>query len=41
LIDGHVHPTDALRGLQHQMIVALHSAAESLKAGYAGFAMWS
>jgi imidazolonepropionase-like amidohydrolase len=34
LIDGHVHLTDAAGGLQHQMIVALHSATESLKAGY-------
>lgn len=34
LIDGHVHLTDATGGLQHQMIVALHSATESLKAGY-------
>jgi imidazolonepropionase-like amidohydrolase len=34
LIDGHVHLTDAAGGLQHQMMVALHSARESLKAGY-------
>ena len=34
LIDGHVHLTDAAGGLQHQMLVALHSATESLKAGY-------
>src|ERR1039458_3236658 len=34
LIDGHLHLTDAAGGLQHQMIVALHSATESLKAGY-------
>jgi imidazolonepropionase-like amidohydrolase len=34
LIDGHVHLTDAVAGLQHQMMVALHSATESLKAGY-------
>jgi imidazolonepropionase-like amidohydrolase len=34
LIDGHVHLTDAAGGLQHQMMVALHSATESLKAGY-------
>ena len=34
LIDGHVHLTDASIGLQHQMLVALHSATESLKAGY-------
>jgi imidazolonepropionase-like amidohydrolase len=34
LIDGHVHLTDATGGLQHQMLVALHSATESLKAGY-------
>jgi imidazolonepropionase-like amidohydrolase len=34
LIDGHVHLTDAVGGLQHQMMVALHSATESLKAGY-------
>jgi imidazolonepropionase-like amidohydrolase len=51
LIDGHVHLTDAVGGLQHQMMVALHSATESLKAGYAtqvvqgshgaGSPMWS
>jgi imidazolonepropionase-like amidohydrolase len=34
LIDGHVHLTDASIGLQHQMLVALHSATESLRAGY-------
>jgi imidazolonepropionase-like amidohydrolase len=34
LIDGHVHLTDGTGGLQHQMMVALHSATESLKAGY-------
>src|ERR1700693_2699497 len=34
LIDGHVHLTDATGGLQHQMMVALHSAMKSLKAGY-------
>ncbi len=34
LIDGHVHLTDATGGLQHQQLVALHSATESLKAGY-------
>jgi imidazolonepropionase-like amidohydrolase len=34
LIDGHVHLTDASIGLQHQALVALHSATESLKAGY-------
>lgn len=34
LIDGHVHLTDATGGLQYQMMVALHSATESLKAGY-------
>jgi imidazolonepropionase-like amidohydrolase len=34
LIDGHVHLTDATGGLQHQMLVALHSATESLRAGY-------
>jgi len=34
LIDGHVHLTDASVGLQHQALVALHSATESLKAGY-------
>jgi imidazolonepropionase-like amidohydrolase len=34
LIDGHVHLTDAPGGLQHQMMVALYSATESLKAGY-------
>jgi imidazolonepropionase-like amidohydrolase len=34
LIDAHVHLTDATGGLQHQMLVALHSATESLRAGY-------
>jgi imidazolonepropionase-like amidohydrolase len=34
LIDGHVHLTDQAGGLQHQMLVALHSATETLKAGY-------
>src|SRR5258708_32561257 len=34
LIDGHVHLTDAAGGLQHQMLVAMHSATESLRAGY-------
>jgi imidazolonepropionase-like amidohydrolase len=34
LIDGHVHLTDASIGLQHQMMVALHSATESLRIGY-------
>ena len=34
LIDGHVHLTDATGNLQHQMMVALHSATESLKAGF-------
>jgi imidazolonepropionase-like amidohydrolase len=34
LIDGHVHLTDATGGPQHQMMVALHSATESLKAGF-------
>src|SRR6266851_1883146 len=34
LIDGHVHLTDQAGGLQHQMLVGLHSAMESLKAGY-------
>jgi len=34
LIDGHVHLTDGSIGLQHQMMVALHSATESLRAGY-------
>jgi len=34
LIDGHVHLTDEAGGLQHQMLVAYHSAMESLKAGY-------
>ena len=34
LIDGHLHLTDAAGGLQHQMMVALHSATESMQAGY-------
>jgi len=34
LIDGHVHLTDAAGGLQHQMLVAVHSATESLRAGF-------
>src|SRR5712692_9094935 len=34
LIDGHVHLTDQAGGLQHQMLVGLHSAMESMKAGY-------
>jgi imidazolonepropionase-like amidohydrolase len=34
LIDGHVHLTDAAGGLQHQMLVAFHSATESLRAGF-------
>ena len=34
LIDGHVHLTDAAGGLQHQMMVALYSATQSLMAGF-------
>jgi imidazolonepropionase-like amidohydrolase len=34
LIDGHVHLTDATGGLQHQVLVALYNATESLRAGY-------
>src|ERR1700739_5114623 len=34
LIDGHVHLTDAAGGLQHQMLVALYSATQRLKAGF-------
>src|SRR6202049_3778528 len=34
LIDGHVHLTDAEGGLQHQMMVALYNATQSLKAGF-------
>jgi predicted amidohydrolase YtcJ len=34
LIDGHGHLTDAAGSIQHQMMVALHSATESLKATY-------
>src|SRR5438105_3365162 len=34
LIDGHVHLTDASGGLQHQMLVAMKSATDSLRAGY-------
>ena len=34
LIDGHVHLTDEVGGLQHQMMVALYSATQSLNAGF-------
>jgi imidazolonepropionase-like amidohydrolase len=34
LIDGHVHFTDAVGGLQHQELVALYSATQSLNAGF-------
>ncbi len=34
LIDGHVHLTDNVGGLQHQMLVALYSATQSLRAGF-------
>lgn len=34
LIDGHVHLTDAVGGLQHQQLVALYSATQSLNAGF-------
>ena len=34
LIDGHLHLTDGVGGLQYQMMVALDSATRSLKAGY-------
>ncbi len=34
LIDGHVHFTDAVGGLQHQQLVALYSATQSLNAGF-------
>ncbi|HEV1993995.1 MAG TPA: amidohydrolase family protein [Candidatus Acidoferrum sp.] len=34
LIDGHVHLTDAAGGLQHQMMVGLYSATQSLRAGF-------
>ena len=34
LIDGHVHLTDAQGNLQHQMMIALQSATQSLNAGY-------
>ncbi|MGB2890314.1 MAG: amidohydrolase family protein [Candidatus Acidiferrales bacterium] len=34
LIDGHVHFTDAAGGLQHQMMVALNTATQSLNAGF-------
>ena len=34
LIDGHVHLTDDVGGLQHQMMVALNSATRSLNAGF-------
>src|ERR1700719_305277 len=35
LIDGHVHLTDAVGNMQHQMMVAYHWATASLNAGYA------
>jgi imidazolonepropionase-like amidohydrolase len=34
LIDGHVHLTDVAGGLQHQMMVALHSATDTMNAGF-------
>src|ERR1700680_1772176 len=34
LIDGHVHLTDAQGNLQHQMMVAMHTATASLNAGF-------
>lgn len=34
LIDGHVHLTDAAGGLQHQVLVAVHSATDSMRAGF-------
>src|SRR6266436_8655219 len=34
LIDGHVHLTDAVGNLQHQMMVAYHWATASLNGGY-------
>jgi imidazolonepropionase-like amidohydrolase len=34
LIDGHVHLTDAGGGLQHQVLVGLHSATDSMHAGF-------
>jgi imidazolonepropionase-like amidohydrolase len=34
LIDGHVHLTDAVGGLQHQMMVALYNATQSMNAGF-------
>lgn len=34
LIDAHVHLTDSAGGLQHQMMVAVYSATQSLKAGF-------
>src|SRR5712692_8097724 len=34
LIDGHVHITDVAGGLQHQMMVALYSATQSMNAGF-------
>jgi len=34
LIDGHVHLTDAVGNLQHQMMVGYHWAMASLNAGY-------
>jgi imidazolonepropionase-like amidohydrolase len=34
LIDGHVHFTDAVGNYQHQMMVAMHTASQSLAAGF-------
>jgi imidazolonepropionase-like amidohydrolase len=34
LIDGHVHLTDTAGGLQHQVLVAVHSSTDSLHAGF-------
>ena len=34
LIDAHVHLTDSAGGLQHQMMVAVYSTTQSLKAGF-------
>src|SRR5438270_1793094 len=34
LIDGHVHLTDAVGNMQHQMMVAFHWATASLNAGF-------
>ena len=34
LIDGHVHLTGGPDGLQYQMMLAVHAATESLKAGF-------